>query len=179
MPQLQSLSNKHEVLIEYLLIHPQIKLKEVAAHFQVSQSWLSIIIHSDMFQKKLAERRKETYGEVLVNISERMTGIAHLALEKLGDQIENEQSIGVVLETADMILGKLGYGSKGQVQAPIGQVNIQNNYAVPAEVIAAARQNFGKEAAKVIETQPAPIEPSETKLHPELITLLSGEADDR
>ena len=149
--QVLSLSNKHRAILEHMVANPAQKLGEIAATFDVSPSWLSVLIHSDAFQEELAKKRGEVFHPAMVSLQERLTGMAHLVLDKLGEEIDNGKLTGgQLIETSTSVLDRLGYGP----DRPAGGGPTQNNYfigAVPANVVHEARANFGRRQQEEVE----------------------------
>lgn len=122
----------HESIFEWLISNPSSSLRECAEFFQVQQSWLSVIINSDVFKEKLAERRDAHFSHVSRTVAERVSGLAELSLDVLEERIERERdaiALNLVRETADMALKASGYiGPKSPEKRGgdtfIGSVNI-------------------------------------------------------
>lgn len=151
--QVKGLSIRHEAILEFLMANPTAKLGDVAVRFQVSQAWLSVIMHSDAFRAKLAERQDESFGAVVLPLREKLMGVAHQAVDKLGEAIENASAATekqFIADTADKLLKNLGYSPKS---GPIVQQNVQQNYySVDKETLADAREKMrGASTPKVIE----------------------------
>lgn len=147
MPEIQSLSHRHDAILTFVLANPTMPLWQVAQYFNVSQPWLSVVIHSDIFQKKLRERQDLVFNATLLPIAAKIEHLAHQALDKLTEKVE----MGVVGEetlrkTADMALQSLGYGTRGNSPAAAnGNFTQVNNYIVDREVLAQARARLTKE----------------------------------
>ncbi len=162
--QVLRLSEKHQQILQHMIANPNDKLGNVAATFDVSQSWLSVLIHSDTFQEQLRKKHDEVFHPAQLSLQERLTGMAHLALDKLGEEIDNGKvSAPVLLETTNSVLDRLGYGSKpagGMPGAPV-----QNNYylgSVPSNVLHEARETFGGRARRVDEEEAINVEADRT-----------------
>lgn len=143
--QLKKVSIKHEAIMEYLLVNPTQKLGEVAAYFGVSQAWLSVVINSDAFQIKLGERKDELFGATVVPLREKLLGLAHVGVEKLGEALDNASVVSdkqFIADTTDQVLKSLGYSPKSS-PTPAGQTNIQNNfYGADKATLEAAREKM-------------------------------------
>lgn len=144
-PGVLSLSNRHQAILEYLMAHPTEKLGVVAQRFGVSQSWLSCVIHSDAFQAQLRARQDVTFHATVLPIREKITHIAHRALDRLDERLElNEMSDTEVRKTADDMLAAIGFGAGRN--AGVGQqagVTINNYVGVDRDVLAQAREKIG------------------------------------
>lgn len=108
----KQLSIRHMEIMDFLMSNPRVKLGDVAARFGVTQGWLSQIIHSDAFQAMLAEKQSIAFHETVLPIREKMKNVAHLALDKLAEQLPKEQEVSTLSSVASSILDRLGYGTK-------------------------------------------------------------------
>lgn len=143
--QIAKVSIKHDAILDYLLIHPAEKLGDVAMYFKVSQAWLSVIIHSDAFQVKLAEKSGECFSTTIVPLREQLMGVAQVGVEKLGEALENASSTSdkqFIADTTDSILKNLGYSPKSSAPAPGGSSTTNNIFVVDKAALAAAREKM-------------------------------------
>lgn len=124
MPEIAKLRYTHDAVIDEILADPSISQGELAGRFGYTQSWMSIIINSDAFKEKLAERRGELVDpRIQASISERLDAVARRALDKLLDKLDSPNPIKNMELVA---MAKLGVG-----EAPSRGLNLtQNNYVV-------------------------------------------------
>jgi hypothetical protein len=107
--------------MDYLLVNPNVKLADVATHFGFTQGWLSQVIHSDAFQTLLREKQGYAFHNTVLSVREKMENIAHQALDKLSDKLDNENDAETLSDIAGNMLDRLGFGSKSQGNgAPAG-----------------------------------------------------------
>jgi len=127
-PGVQKLSVKHTDVMNFMLANPLVKLADVARHFGMTQPWLSCIIHSEAFQAELATKSGEIFSATVLPIKQKMTAIAHQALDQIGDRMPMMED-KVVAQVADSVLDRLGFGSKvvPLTPAPTGHVTINFN----------------------------------------------------
>lgn len=126
--QISRLSHKHDAIMDWLLANPEKKMAECARAFGVTQTWLSIVVNSDLFQaryKRLLEEHRDTR---VMPLRDKLIGTASRAVEKLGDQIETTDDPSFLLEASDKLLGRLGYGGKAGGDG--GSTLVQNNTMV-------------------------------------------------
>lgn len=95
--------------MEWLIANPNERLGDCAAHFRVSQAWLSTIIHSAAFQQRYRELVAENLDERVLPLRNKLTGVAHAAIEKLGTALDLSTDPDFVLSVADKTLHRLGY----------------------------------------------------------------------
>ena len=152
MPEIQAVSTKHEAILNYLLSNPEAKKGEVARMFGVTQSWLSVIIHSSSFQAKLKERQEEVFQDaVMLPIQDKLMGVAHIAAEKLIEKLPYEDDVKVVTDTMDKTLKNLGYGQR-TVGTPVQQNNtLILGGQVDGKAIERARALVGATNPEIIE----------------------------
>lgn len=146
MAELKSLSHTHQAIMDFMMANPTVHLGDVAKNFGYTQAWLSQIIHSDAFQAMLKEKQHIAFHHTVMPIREKMTELAHMALDKTLQLLPQEVDVRTAQDIAEGMLDRLGFGAKPIAGAPGGNVynfNQQNNMVVPntnAAEIAAARE---------------------------------------
>lgn len=158
-PTIRKLSWWHESIIDWMLLQPEGRLGDCAREFNVTQSWLSIIVNSDLFRARLAQRRAELAGEIGATVIDRLSGIAGQALESIAEKIEKEKTkipIGELRETAEMSLNALGYGGRAApTQHASGNVyNFNGPTHVSRDVLEAARGKMRLVGARAVDDAP-------------------------
>jgi len=161
-PGPQNLSATHRQIARWLLENPgKGRLKECADHFGYTQAWISTLIHSDAFEALMGELNVNADNVVVNDIPSKLRGVAALAIEGLGECVEEAMNDkmrllhrGFLRETADMTLARLGYGSSKSpgAAAPSNPLNQQNNFflgPVPANVLADARSRLLEHSVEV------------------------------
>lgn len=152
--QLVELNHRHMAIAEFILSNPSARLTEIAAAVGMSANWVSIVTNSELFKEYLQQRNREISDIVHLSLQEKVAGIAHRAVEKLGDAIDNSNDPAFILAAADKTLGRLGYGVKNGTQVNVGgpggsapgpSAGTQVNIAVIAE----AREKMYLLAGKV------------------------------
>jgi hypothetical protein len=141
MPGIKRVGVKHEAILNFLLAHPNVRMREVASHFQVSQPWLSLIIHSDAFQRKLRERQDIHFHTSILPMMQKVECAADLAIDRMLELIPLETDLGKLNQVADKALTRLGYGTSSSQT----QVNVQVN--VDRSMLERARSLIGGRAA--------------------------------
>lgn len=137
--QIQKLRITHEMILNWLLLNPEKSQGECAKLFGVTEAWLSVIINSDCFQERLAQKRHLMDRRVTDVIEAKMRGVVDAGLDRLDKIVPVSTDPEFILNTTDKLLGRLGYGPKSA--SPGFSVNVQNNtYTVPREVLEASRK---------------------------------------
>lgn len=125
--------------MQWLIAHPEKKLSECAAAFQVSQSWLSCIIHSDIFQAAYKKLIGEYQDTRILPLRDKVVGIAHVALDRLAEQAP-AAPLEQALDIANGMLKAAGFGSPSvKVNMPGGVALIS---AATPEDLERARQRY-------------------------------------
>lgn len=154
---LKAVGHKHEAIMQHLIEYPEQKLGEVAAHFEIGQSWLSILIHSHAFQDAFAEYRDKYYGGVADGLEEKLNGLAHLCVDRLSEKMETCDDAAYIASTTDKVLGRLGFGAKGTGNLTVNATGpVQVTQATPAAIHAA--EEARKRLQKIKEVQAEVIE---------------------
>ena len=140
--QITKVSPKHEAILTFLVANPQMKRGDVARHFGVSQSWLSVIINSDAFQAKLRERQDEFFDTATAPIKAKLDTLANLALDTMIERVEVEPNSSEIREMAKMALDRLGYAPQNSQGTHMPGAATQNNYflSVAPELLDEARR---------------------------------------
>jgi hypothetical protein len=89
--QIQRVSHRHEAIIDWLIANPNVKnLERLCNELNVSRSWLSIVMNSDVFKEKYSVRRAQVNDELAANITEKTLRVANKALDRLDETLSEE-----------------------------------------------------------------------------------------
>ena len=148
--QIQRVSVRHDAIMNFLLVNPTVPLGIVAKEFGVTQAWLSTIIHSDAFQAQLSRKKNEMFGTHVLPLGEKLLGLAHVAVEKMGQHLERTDDPDYVVGVATAVLDRIGYSPKAQ---PAAAVNVQQNnyYQVDKATLEEARSAIGRRLGVTLE----------------------------
>lgn len=128
MPEIASVRYTHDAIIDEILVDPAISQGELARRFGYSQAWVSIIINSDAFKARLAERKGELVDPAIrASIEERLESLAKRSLDRLLDRVESS----VPLKPMELVaIAKLGVGDRAN--RPAGPAVSNNLYVFTA-----------------------------------------------
>ena len=144
-PQIKKVSVKHDAIMDFMIANPATPLRDVAANFQISQSWLSSLIYSDAFQIQLKSKQVEVFEETVIPLRAKVVGVAHAAVEKLGEKIDKSEDPAFILETTDKVLHRLGWAPQRLTKDGPSQTNIQQNfYVADKETLSRAREKMAR-----------------------------------
>lgn len=133
---IQRLSATHHAIADWLIANPgKNQMERCATKFGYTRAWLSTLIHTDAFQALLRSKQEDVFHEVVVPLKEKIAGVAHAGLDRLGEHLDKADFKETADVTKDM-LAALGYGPKA---VPAGGVN-QNNYYFGPDALEAARE---------------------------------------
>lgn len=127
MPAIAKVRYTHDACIDEIMMNPSISQNELSQIFGYSAGWMSIVINSDAFQERLAQRKGElTDPKLRASINERLDAIARVSLEKLINRLDNPAA---QIKTMELVaIAKLGVGDKNT--RPAGPMQQNNLYVV-------------------------------------------------
>ena len=112
---IQKLRYSHEAMIDLLITEPWISQNELADRFNMSASWISTIICSDLFQAKLAERRDQLVDpEIRMSLKTQFEGLLSRSMDILRTKLSaSPESVPdqLAVQVAKMAGQSLGLGT--------------------------------------------------------------------
>lgn len=149
----------YDGIIDWMIANPGAKLYECAEHFQKAQSTISLIVNSDAFKMRLAERRKEFEAVHDAAIIGKTTEVALRALDVMLDQLDKKRDkipLKDANEIANTALKRLGYGEKPGTTVNIGQGAGATVVQVSRETLEASRRQIRQvQDQRLVEVQEA------------------------
>lgn len=125
-PTLGKIRYTHEAMIDLIVADPSIAQNTLAAHFGYSAAWISVVINTDMFQAKLAQRREEIVNPLIrASLEERFAAITQRSLEVLQEKLSQSSDKipdNLALRAAELgakAKGVGGFGNVASAQAPV------------------------------------------------------------
>jgi len=146
----------HDAIIDAILANPAISQGEIAREFGFTQTWVSIVVNSDAFKSRLAERKAElTDPKLQATINERLDGLANRALDRLAERLDSPTA---QLKTMEIVaIAKLAVGDKAnRPSTPSGPNLYVVNIPPPAQNSSQWLDNAGKTrgVVEIVENQP-------------------------
>ena len=117
----------HQRFAEWLILHGNAPgwQGRAAAHFKVTQAWLSQVYNSDAFQDHFT-RLSHGHSEALLHtIRDKVHGAADQAISELAKRLEESPETfnnNLLVETTDTLLRRAGYGLAERAATPGGVV---------------------------------------------------------
>jgi hypothetical protein len=129
---LAKLNTAHDGMMDYILQNPGASLREISGHFGYTIPWVCRVVNSDIFQSRLAERRKDIEGLIASDIPAQLKATAGLAIEKIQEVLAKTEDPDTIIDAFDKVMHRAGYAPKAAAPG-IGAgatLNQQNNYFV-------------------------------------------------
>lgn len=141
--QIQSLSHRHKEIADWLFANPQVKnLQHLCNAMNISRSWLSIVMRSDVFREYFDRRRNEHEKDMRQRLVMRQLDVTLKALDRIDnllddDDIEDRLAFDIANKTAQ----NLGYAPSRKPQ--VTEERIQElTRTVDAGTLAQARETI-------------------------------------
>jgi hypothetical protein len=102
-----------DAMVDLIIAEPGVSQGEIASYFGYSQAWVSIMINSDAFQGKLAERKAELVDpHIVASMENRIKAVAQLSLDKVLERLAGTPEDEFLIASAKLSTSALGYGAK-------------------------------------------------------------------
>ena len=110
--EIMKLKNIHEHMINYLIMNPTARLKDLASEFNYSVAWVCQITRSDIFRARWEEKAEEISHPVMSEIIERMHAQALHVVDRIDELIPHAQNIEELEKIAKNRFEALGFIAK-------------------------------------------------------------------
>jgi hypothetical protein len=153
--ELKHLSHRHIALLHWCIANPHRQLREAAVELNFGRQYVSIVVHSDIWQAAYKELCAEQGKEAVfvgAQITDKLHNLAHRALDEVDRRLEeNELESRELLTAAKLSLTALGYiNPKGYST----DMHVHSHLQVDVNIINEARERaLQRRAPLVIETQ--------------------------
>jgi hypothetical protein len=106
----------HDAMVDQIIANPSISQNELAFVFDRTPAWISIIVNSDSFKERLAERKDEVVDPLLrTTLEERIRGVVDLSLEVLQEKLRATKNPNIAIRVMEHGTRALGYGARQSV----------------------------------------------------------------
>lgn len=138
----KGLSVLHESLADYILQNPGCTLRELGGHFGYTAPWICTVLGTDMFKAYMRERRNNVASMVEQDLPAKLHAAAHLATERLIEQLTTTNDPDFLLESFDKVLHRYGFAPNAKTGAQAAVVNNTqiNHFTVEKSDLDEARQ---------------------------------------
>lgn len=144
---IKSLKETHHKMIDWLLVNQKEKYSVLASNLGVTRSWLSVVMHSDVFIEEYTRRRLIQNKELGRQLIERQFAIALKAYDKLEVILDDEHvEDHLVFDVADKTAKALGFspsaGNSPRIVSEATEVVRETSREVRPGVIERARERL-------------------------------------
>lgn len=118
----------HDHVIDFMIANPTVSQAQIAKEFGFREHWVSLMVNSDAFKARLAERKAELVDPIIVRtVEERLHAVAAASLDRVLEKLVGPlpPDDKFVLESAKLATAALGYGARpagGKTDVNIGVV---------------------------------------------------------
>jgi len=158
--EIKKLTVNHNAIADWLIANPgKAQQRLCAPIFGITESWLSTLINQDAFQSLLKNKQADAFDQVIIPLQDKIAGVAHASVEKLGVILDKTEDGRLVKDIADSTLKALGYGGqKASAQLIINTTNnnLTVNQAALIEARARQSQHYGRALESSSETAESP-----------------------
>jgi hypothetical protein len=144
--QIHNISHRHEQIADWLLANASEKnLQKLCNVMNISRSWLSVVMKSDVFREYWAKRRAAYETEMRDKLLLKQLDISLKAFEKLEDILAaDDVDDRLVLDIANKTAAAVGFAPSRQRQTVTEEHTQEVTRPVNAGVLAEAREIFRK-----------------------------------
>lgn len=139
----------YDGIIDDILANPGTSIKETAARLNRAAGTLYIIVNSDLFKARYAQRRKEHSDALQQKLTAKLTGVASLALDSVKEKLEKQRDQVPLPQLVEIVTGtidRLGYApQRGGGPSVVVNTNAQAVAAAPSaspDALAKARMHL-------------------------------------
>jgi len=111
---IKRVSYTHDAMIDLIIAEPTLTQSQIGARFGYSRSWINVIMSSDAFKSRLAERRGEVVTPVLkASVEEQLEGLMRSSIQALETEMDKPNPDPNIAVKALGISSKaLGFGQE-------------------------------------------------------------------
>lgn len=121
--QAKKVRYSHDAMIDAIIADPNLTQRQLATMFGYSETLISRLFCSDVFLKRLADRKGELVDPAIVaGIEDRLKGLAMMASDVVAEKLAASRNPDLAVKVLEMSTKALGYGARQN------NVNIQQNF---------------------------------------------------
>lgn len=129
----------HEQVADFIIAQPQASLKDVAAFFEVTPTFIYMLTGSDMFRAHLRKKQDAVSQGIIFDTKEKLQGLCHMAIDDIAERLAAKTaSERLVTDTFSRTLSALGFDGGGGAAVGGGNTHIQ--VVVGAQALVDARE---------------------------------------
>lgn len=153
--QIQSISHRHQAIVDWLLTNPEVKnLNVLCQQMNVTRAWLSVVMNSDVFKDYYAKRRAAWEANMHDEIGQKLLRLASQTIDKMAEIVaDDETDPRLVHEACSKTLDRLGFAPKAG-RTIVEEKTQEFTRSVPAGVVGEAREILRRTTIEVKEEKP-------------------------
>ena len=142
--QIKKVRYTTDAVIDVILTNPSVSQGELAEMFGYTQTWISLIINSDAFKNRLAERKGQLIDpQITASVEERLEALGKASLDRLLDRVNSS----VPLKPLELVaMAKLGVGNRAD--KPVAPQQQNNLYVLSMPAPAASSKEWLSQARR-------------------------------
>ena len=164
--QIQKVRYSHDAMIDLIIGNPWIHQNQLAAHFGYSPAWISVVMATDMFKAKLAQRREEVIDpELKATLEERFRAVVTKSLQVLQQKLEAPSvPDNLVLRAVELGAKALGMGGNAPPAPPSYAPDHLNSLA--SRLLALQSRTRNHHDFEIVEARELPARQLQASGHP-------------
>lgn len=153
---IKKINRRHEEILMWVAMNPNKTQRQIAKDLGYSESWLSTLMASDMFQARLNKLRETYHSTVMIGVRSRAEAVATLALNRLLELMDGDDELppGFYLEAATKLLEWGGHN--GNTPNAPGGIQVNLNIATEIQAAVASLKNAKQLTAEINTDQDRP-----------------------
>jgi len=135
---------QHDAIIDWLLVNPGVSIAKLCATVGRTRSWISTVMHSDVFKEEYTKRRQEHSKELSKQLVERQLRVTLKALDKVDEFLDDEDEVDLraALDVADRTAKHLGFHPNPGFAPFIEETRVREVRTVDAGTLSEARETI-------------------------------------
>lgn len=150
--QIASVSNRHEAIADMMLANPTMAKGEIARRMGVSPSWLSIVIHSDVFIEYFDARRKLFNDQMQQQLATATLDLALTSIKKLKEDVLTSDKPEFKLAVSEHMMKYNGYEPRAKMRVTETKT-IEHSSPIDQNTLADARARMVRRQSVTIEQE--------------------------
>jgi hypothetical protein len=111
--QLVKLTYTHEAMIDLILQDPTVTQSELAAVFNLTPGWIQVVLNSDSFQARLAQRKAALVDpQITRTLNERLKTVAIQSMDIISEKLADERSAAYAIDALGLASSALTLHNK-------------------------------------------------------------------
>ena len=145
------MNHTHDFMIDWMIQNPGMPLRALAEALAINQSWVSRVVHSDMFQAAYQARMKELRGDYFDMRQAAITAGAIETVEAIREKVAANPTERFLIDAAKTLLPAAGYSAPAVPKNAEPQKHLHVH--VDAATLEASRERMRARFGTVVEPE--------------------------